>query len=182
MADFKSAFANTMVYEGGYSNNSADSGGMTIFGISRHNNPSWPGWATVDNYIEQNGLATISHDLRNDADFWSAVQSFYTDNYWNVNRCGDINDNQVAGQVFDKGVNMGTGTAARFLQQAANVPVDGVIGNQTIGAVNAANPADIYNAFIGLCKARYEAIVAANPSQERFQAGWFSRLPPYQEA
>ena len=39
---FLTAFANTMIHEGGYSVDPGDSGGETYMGISRHH---WPDWA-----------------------------------------------------------------------------------------------------------------------------------------
>ena len=87
----------------------------------------------------------------------------------------------MANQVFDTAVNSGTGTAAKLLQEAAGVTVDRQVGPNTLAAANNAIPKVIYEKFIGLRKQFYENIIAANPSQKKFQASWFSRLWPYQE-
>jgi len=188
MAQFLNAFLITMQYEGGYANAKADSGGETIFGISRNNNPDWKGWALVDAYKAKNGLNGIVAAMTSDADFQKMVQKLYTVNYWNINRCGDIYDQQLANVIFDTGVNMGTGRAARFLQQAFNdfapgktITVDGIIGDKTIAAVNQADPVSIYSNYQTLRKLKYGAIVAKNPSQHQFYSSWMSRLKPYNQ-
>ena len=179
MATFTEALPFTLKSEGGYSNALADSGGQTFAGISRNNNPNWPGWATIDAYIQENGLHNINGLLHNDL-LMQSVANYYKVNYWDVNRLSDINDQQLAAACFDTGVNMGTGRAAKFLQFSANVPTDGVIGNKTITAVNCGDPETIYNSFCTLRRAKYEAIIADDPAQEQFKASWFSRILPYQ--
>ncbi|WP_439699229.1 putative peptidoglycan-binding domain-containing protein [Mucilaginibacter sp. AW1-7] len=104
---------------------------------------------------------------------------FYEVNYWDCNKTGSINDQQLANQVFDTAVNCGTGTAAKLLQQAAKVKVDLQVGPQTIAAVNSARPEAIYMAFTTSKKDYYVAIIKKNPSQEVFRHSWFSRLPEY---
>lgn len=179
MANFDLAIPLTLHYEGGYSNAKQDSGGQTFAGISRVNNPKWQGWAIIDAYIINHGLSNISTDLLNDIQLMTMVKAYYKANYWNVNRLSDINDQQLAFNVFDTGVNMGTGRAAKFLQQAANVTIDGNIGNKTIAAINNGNAITIYNVFNTLRKGKYDAIIADNPFQSVFRASWYSRIKPY---
>lgn len=185
MSDFNTALRITLHYEGGYSNNKADSGGMTIAGISRNNNPNAKIWAFVDAYIAQHGLAHISADLFGSPDFMALVGDFYKANYWDVNRLSDIKDQQLANVVFDFGVNSGTGRSARFLQQAVNmtttktIAVDGAIGNGTIAAVNSLPAQLLYSNFNKLREDKYNAIIAANPSQAQFKDSWFSRIKDY---
>jgi len=60
--------------------------------------------------------------------------------------------------------------------------VDRQIGHLTIAAANAENAQDLYNAICQLRRAKYQAIINANPSQQQFANSWFSRITPYQEA
>ena len=178
MATFSISFNLTMGAEGGYANNPADSGGQTYKGVARNYNPNWGGWAIVDSILATNP-PNINAALGANAQLQTDIQSFYMTNYWDVNSTGSINDQQIANQVFDTSVNMGAGRGAQFLQQAAGVTVDRIIGPQTLATVNAANPETLYNAFIALRKQFYQNIIANNPSQAQFQNSWFSRLWPY---
>jgi lysozyme family protein len=178
MANFDEAYNLTMHAEGGYVNDPQDSGGETYKGVSRKNNPNWSGWKTID-AIKQTHPASLNAAFGADADLQTAIHKFYQANYWDVNSTGAIADQQLANQVFDTAVNCGTGTAAKFLQEAAKVVVDRQIGPHTIAAVNTADPQAIYNDFIGFRKDYYLAIIAKNPTQKKFQASWFSRLWDY---
>jgi lysozyme family protein len=178
MANFSDAYALTMKFEGGYSNNHADRGGETYKGISRNNNPHWAGWAVIDQ-IKNTHPANLNKTLEADATLTQQIIEFYKINYWNVNQTGLINDQQIADQVFDTAVNSGTGTAAKFLQEAAGVTVDRNVGVNTLNAVNNANAEELYNKFIGYRKQYYLAIIAKDPSQAQFKESWLSRLLPY---
>ena len=178
MADFNIAYGLTMQAEGGYSNNPADTGGETFKGVSRKNNPNWSGWAIID-AIKATNPPSLNAALNQDSDLLQKIMNFYQVNYWDVNRTGDINDQPTANQVFDTAVNCGTGTAAKFLQEAAGVNVDRMIGSITLAAVNGADPQTLYNQFIGYRKQYYLDIIARNPSQAQFQHSWFSRLLAY---
>ncbi|WP_426667083.1 glycoside hydrolase family 108 protein [Mucilaginibacter sp. McL0603] len=180
MANFNSAYDLTMKAEGGYSNNPADTGGETFKGVSRKNNPGWSGWAIID-AIKATNPPSLNAALNQNNDLLQKIMTFYQVNYWDVNHTSDINDQQMANQVFDTAVNCGTGTAAKFLQEAAGVTVDRMIGSLTLAAVNAADPKTLYNQFIGFRKQYYLDIIARSPSQAQFQHSWFSRLWPYQD-
>lgn len=179
MANFENAYALTMKAEGGYVNDPLDPGGETYKGIARKYNPLWAGWKVID-AIKQTKPAGLNAALNASVQLQEAIRHFYEVNYWDINRTGEINDQQLANQVFDTAVNCGTGTAARFLQKAAGVPADGKVGPLTLQAVNTAVPKTIYDNFLEQRKQYYLDIIARKPSQQRFQASWFSRLWPYQ--
>ena len=184
MANFIQAFNITMGNEGGYANNPNDSGGETYAGVARNYWPQWSGWPLVDQIVAQHP-ANLNAALRANSSLQASVQAFYQQNFWNVVSLGTLNSQQVANQLFDTAVNMGTGIAALFLQEAINalkpgtVTVDRQVGPLTIAAANAANPETLYNQIIALRKQRYLGIIAANPSQAQFENSWMSRLTPF---
>lgn len=179
MAQFSPAFKITMHYEGGFANNKADSGGMTYMGVARNYNPHWAGWPIIDAYIKEHGLSKIDAGLSTDVKLQELVRAFYVTNYWDVNQLGLINDQQIANVVFDTGVNMGTGRAARYLQTAAGTAIDGIIGKDTLAKINNGDAKEIYDKFQSLRKAKYDSIVDNNPTQKQFYASWMSRIKPY---
>jgi lysozyme family protein len=180
MAIFNDAFALTMKAEGGYANDPQDRGGETYKGVSRNNHPTWSGWKIIDE-AKAAKPKSLNAVLARNAVLQQKIKDFYKVNYWDVNNTGDINDQQVANQVFDIAVNSGAGTAAKFLQVAAGVTVDRVVGPLTIKAVNAANTKALYEKLLNERSTYFDQIVARNPSQSKFLASWKSRLTPYHE-
>jgi len=67
------------------------------------------------------------------------AKAIYYPDYWLAAGCDKVPP-VVAYQVFDAAVNNGVGAARRFLQRAAGVAQDGVIGPVTQAALAAANP------------------------------------------
>jgi len=180
MADFKTAYKKTSLIEGGYVNNSSDHGGETIYGIARKFWPNWPGWAIVDS-IKASGAKTAK-DINKLADANPQLEayklSFYKQNFWDVNKLDLINDQQLANNVYDFGVNSGVSKGAKTLQAACCVEADGIIGPKTIACVNSGNAKAIYEKYNTLRSEFYHRL-AANPGQLQFLKSWMSRVKPY---
>lgn len=141
-----------------------DPGGFAISGI---NSAAWP-----EDYAD---IAEIPQAARVDA-----VTAFYREHFWNQ-WLEQIESDEVAKRVFDADVNMGLGTATRLLQGAVNLvipeatAVDGALGPNTIGAVNRCDAQMLENAFCEKRSEFYEAIVAKNPADAKYLAGWMAR-------
>jgi len=152
---FKKCVAAILRHEGGYVNDPNDAGGETNFGISKRAFPD----LDIKNLTED-----------------QAIQ-IYCYNYW-VPIMGDlIVSNELALQVFDMGVNAGTGAAAKLLQNIVGTEPDGEIGPVTLKAV------DRYQSVAGLVgeykfqRAKYYCrIVSKNHTQARFLWGWIKRI------
>lgn len=181
MGNFSEAYKLTGHNEGGYSNNADDHGGETYAGISRKFWPNWPGWALVDkakafakstplinHWLDQNGIEPY-------------VAAFYKANFWDANKLDLVKDQQLANNIYDFGVNSGVVKAAKALQEVLKVSNDGIIGQQTINALNGSNARDVYNAYNG-ARAEFYHRLSANPGQLQFLKSWISRLKPYQIA
>lgn len=115
------AFTALLGNEGGYSNNPADPGGETMWGIT----------ATV---ARANGYAGPMNLMPK-----SVAQAIYAAKYWTPMQCDHIPD-PLCFQVFDSAVNNGLDQATRLLQQAVGVPVDGKLGPRTLAAVQSCEP------------------------------------------
>lgn len=170
MSAFDRALRFVLRWEGGHSKDPDDAGGETYCGISRVHHPDWPGWALVTSgaHAQANDMIILREDLN------ALLLDFYRTEYWYRLRCDDMPEN-VAIALFDSGVNCGRGTSAKWLQNAAYVPADGIIGPKTIAAVNA-NEHETLVRLIEQRSKRYDAIVANNPSQAKFLNGWKNRL------
>lgn len=156
MADFERAIAKTLVREGGsrYTETPGDAGGATKYGISKRAYPQ----LDIRNITEQQ-----AKDIYR-ADYWQAVQ-------------GDaIQSQDVAENIFDTAVNMGTGRAVRLAQMVLGLqPVDGNLGHDTLAALNATDPARFVADYTLAKIARYVGICNKDRSQRQFLLGWLNR-------
>ena len=110
----------------------------------------------------------------------SPVAQFYFTDFWVPMGVGMIKNQDLANRVFDEGVNVGSETSIKLLQQATNalggeLDVDGQNGPRTITAVNRCVPVDLLNAFRDQRVLRYREIVASKPDDARYLAGWEAR-------
>lgn len=163
--------------EGDYVNHPADRGGPTRWGITK--------------------AVALRHGYSGDMRSFSRSEAvaIYKRLYWLAPSLDLIADRapRLAEELFDTGINMGTGTATRFLQRALNalnrnnadyrdIAVDGKIGNATIGALDALRAkrgktsaeAVLIKAVEALQGAHYIRLAETRPSQEAFLYGWLS--------
>lgn len=185
MANFDPAFKITSLAEGGYVNDSSDKGGETYKGISRKNFPNWAGWNIIDKAKKQSGFPK---NLSSGVDLENAVKEFYKKEFWDVLNLDKFKYQEIANEVYDTGVNMGTYIAAVFLQKTLNVlnrnqleygdlPITGKVGSLTTEAANLQKyPDEVVKILNSLQGARYVEICLANPSQEKFIRGWLKRV------
>ena len=166
MASFKKHIEPLIAKEGGYKliNVKGDRGGRTYAGISERANPKWEGWKI----IEAQGLH--SPQLRN------AVHTLYKKNYWTPIQGDFISSSAVAEILFSSSVLSGTKTAVRLAQKASGVAVDGVMGKNSIAALNKVSENEFLANF-GLARInRFSNIVAKDRSQDKFFRGWVNRV------
>ena len=78
------------VKEGGYVNDSDDSGGETYCGISRRYNLNWEGWKTIDIYKRTYRGTSLNKKLNSDPMLQDLVRKLYKDKYWDIFELDDI--------------------------------------------------------------------------------------------
>ena len=178
MADFNIAFNITMEHEGGYVHDTYDVGGETYRGIARNYNPQWEGW----NFIDDTKPNVDADQLD------PYVRQFYEERYWDVNRLDEF-PQDIANEMFDTGVNMGIGRAAKFLQESLNylnrtgflfedLVVDGDVGPATLKALSRVEKdKKIILTMLNVCQGRhYMEYMKKSPTQEKYARGWFKRV------
>lgn len=137
----------------GYVNVPGDAGGETKFGVAQNAN----GNVVVRTLTLQQAL------------------NIYQTKYWTPALCDNI-PSPLSAIHFDSAVNLGVGGAAKILQTALGVTADGNIGPKTLAALAASDIPTVCTQYLNARQARYNAIVAANPSQAKFLAGWTNRV------
>lgn len=119
MSSFDDAFDELIGNEGGYSNNPADPGGETMWGVTAR-------------VARAAGYAGPMNDLPRDT-----AKAIAKKLYWDPLRLDEL-DARVAFQIFD--ANYNGGHPVIWMQGAAGAKVDGLIGPATIAAVQATDP------------------------------------------
>ena len=84
---------------------------------------------------------------------------------------------RIAFAHFDACVNHGPKKAAQLLQKALSVEADGIIGRNTLQALNEQMAKkDVLKAMVAQRRKFFEDIVKTKPAMERFKKGWLNRI------
>ena len=149
IARFDAAFKALIDHEGGYVNHPKDPGGETQFGITKR---SYPHLNIRDLTLDD-------------------ARAIYRRDFWDRLQC-DALPLAARFQVFDAAVNSGPGNAARWLQAAAGVAQDGLIGPATRQAVDAMHPA----ALVARFNAARLLFMTSLSTWPTFSHGWARRI------
>jgi len=189
MADFIKAFKITILdNEGGYNPGIGEK--ETYRGIDRGANPQWGGWPIIDAIKKSNpGLNTakINLMLSQNLSLQTNIERFYKINYWDTVNLNNVQNQQLANNLFDCSVNQGEAMARKFMQTACNyvivatrssilpLVVDRKIGEATLTAFNSLPPA-VLNAEIN---AEREASYRNDSGYATWGKVWQKRLINY---
>lgn len=149
-------------WEGGFANNPNDGGGCTMKGI------------TLSTYRDYYGRHKTCNDLKYITDEeWLHI---FKDGYWDMCRADEIDSQIIANIIVDWAWMSGVKTAVKKVQKILNVDVDGVIGKNTLYAINKCNEEILFNDIYNERVKFYTNIVEDKPSQKIFLNGWLNRL------
>lgn len=157
--NFDTAFEKLLGHEGGFSDHAADPGGKTRYGITE---------AVAREVGYRGDMRELPLDL---------AKRIYMERYWRPVRADELPAG-VRYAVFDAAVNSGPGQAVKWLQRAAGVADDGVLGPKTMAAVNALN-ADSLRSKILAQRLRF---MCSLPNWPAFSRGWSRRIADLMEA
>jgi lysozyme family protein len=162
-ANFAPSLALVLRLEGGFVDHPDDPGGATRFGITQ---------ATL---ARSRGHPVTREDVRRLSR--EEAGAIYRRLYWNAVR-GDDLPAGIDLAVFDGAVHSGPRAAARLLQAELGVPVDGIVGEETLAAARSADAAALIRRFIGARRASLRKL----PTWPVFGRGWNRRLRAIEEA
>lgn len=168
MDNFNIAMAFVSEHEGGWSDDSADRGGATMYGISLRF------LKLIDEDVDGDGHVT-AQDIR--ALSYDHALDLYRRHFWEHYRLDEINHPFIAAKAMDMFVNMRGRVAAQAIQACFDgLKTDGILGSQSLQAINdEPQPGGAYH-DLGIKQAAvYHRIVRRDPSQARFIKGWYRR-------
>lgn len=151
--NFDQAFDLLMGHEGQYSNNAADPGGETMWGITAK-------VARASGYVGD--MRALPRDT---------AKAIARAQYWLPSKA-DILPDEIQFDMFDTAYNSGVTRANKLLQLAVGVPDDGVVGPQTLRAVAAQKPLFISMRF----NAERLMYLTSLPTWGAFGKGWARRV------
>ena len=155
--NFKECLALVLKSEGGYINDSRDSGGMTNLGVTKR---VWE---------EYTGHGADEKEMRSLTP--EKVAPLYEQKYWRP--CyGEVLPRGLDFVVFSMGVNAGPGRSVKLLQQSLGCVPDGVIGPRTRELISASNTATLIAKFSESRREYYRAL----KTFPIFGKGWLARV------
>lgn len=172
MGDFSAAFNFVMSHEDSTLNGNttpdpskSNPNAVARFGLNSASNPQ--------------AVAAGFYTMDRDAALEYAANEFKY-NYFSPMGCYQIKDQDLCDKIVDIAFNTGKVQATKIVQRALNVcgaslAVDGLMGQKTIDAINAADPVQLLYAIKEKSKDFYVSLAAANPEDQKFLAGWLAR-------
>lgn len=151
--NFDQAFDRLIGHEGGHANHPSDPGGETMWGVTAR--------------------VARAHGYQGDMRFLprDTAKAIYLTDYWTPVRA-DALPVAVRYTVFDAAVNSGVKQTVKWLQRALGVGEDGVMGQLTLSAAQAASGAALVARFNG---ERLDFMTSL-PTWGAFGRGWARRV------
>ncbi len=150
---FAPLFDRLMKHEGGYVNHPNDPGGETKWGVTKRVARKFGYRGSMRNFPK------------------STANEIAEKLYWEKVKGGEL-DKAIAWQILDASYNHGVRRSIKFLQKAVGVNDDGIIGDITLGAVNAMDKNDV----IFLFNAERLEFYARLGTFRTFGRGWTRRV------
>ena len=167
MARIDDFAAFVLSWEGGFVNHPNDKGGATNMGVTIAT------WRSVGYDKDEDGDIDVSDlKLLTKEDIIERVMRPY---YWDRCKADYIKSKSVACIIVDWYWGSGR-IAIKKVQRLLGVEADGIIGQQTLGALNHADARALFAAIKRERIQFFKNIVKANPSQAVFLKGWLRRL------
>lgn len=170
MADIMKFIPLLLTVEGGYVNDPDDPGGATNLGVTL---ATWreAGYdIDGDGYIDADDVRMLSVS--------DAVARVIKPKFWDRWHADDIRCQAVANILVDWLYNSGS-PGIRIPQKLLGVCQDGIVGPETLKALNGADQEEFFASVKSERIKYYSDLVARKPDLRKFFKGWMNRLLAY---
>ncbi len=148
--------------EGEFVQHPADHGGPTKYGITQATLADWRGRA-----VTAADVAALSVD---------EATRILEQRYVRDPKFDQVHDARLQALLVDYGVHSGPARVIRALQRVVGVKVDGVLGPQTLAAIDRMGADAVTRQLLQARGRALASLIAADPTQRAFAAGWLRRL------
>lgn len=161
MSNFNKAMKLLLTHEGGYVDNPEDKGGPTNRGVTQKDLSEHLGRPVSKEDVELMGINT--------------VLDIYRKNYWDALKLDQVDSEKLSSVIFDLAVLKGIRTVVKELQDILAVKPDGLIGPDTLKAINFSNEINTSIKLILVSQNYFVNICTFNRNQIIFLNGWVNR-------
>jgi lysozyme family protein len=190
MADFGKALNRSSVLKGSYV--VTPDKDEIYRGISRRFHPAWGGWPVVDalKFAASNDQE-LEKTLEQNEKLKKKVREFHKQMYWDRFRGDEIQNQEVAAELFDAAIEMGLFRSVLVFQKSLNsfhggrshdepLVEDGLLGPKTMEALERYLQTDDLSLLINIMRIRQSAYYLARlrrkPRLDAFARDWLKRL------
>lgn len=153
---------------------------LTYYGIYEKAHPNWNGWDIIKRYLKiEPDLKKCSLALSNNRDLEFMVIGFYREEFWNKLKLDSVESEDKQIEILCFAINVGIKPCVKTLQMLLGVTVDGIIGKNTLSALNGFDDALFDKLFDVHEKEYYDKLIANKPSYMIYKKGWHSRADKY---
>lgn len=150
--------------------------GFTFGGLYEKYHKDWKEWNTIKRYLEiEPNIKKCSFLLSNVRDLIEKKNKRIKEFYWDIMKLDKLESQIIAEELFIFGTNVNPKVAVKTAQKIVGVKVDGIIGEETIKALNNYDEGKFSKEFDELEIQRYKKIVEAKPNLAFNLKGWVSR-------
>lgn len=170
MAKFEAFAGKLLRLEKGYVNHPLDQGGPTKYGVILSTWLEYGYDKDGDGDIDAEDIKLLSED---DARYVAKKI------FWDFFKADLILNQSVAEFIVDWGYNSGRSTVAKIVQRILGISVDGVIGTQSLSAINKADQEGLFAKLKVERKVFLNNIIKRKPDQVVFYQGWMNRVESF---
>lgn len=176
-----------MIKDVEFSNNNANllhknptEDGLTYYGIYEKAHPNWNGWGIIKRYLKiEPNLKKCSLALSNNRELEFMVIGFYREEFWNKLKLDNVESEDKQIEILCFAINVGIKPCVKTLQMLLGVTVDGIIGKNTLSALNGFDDELFDKLFDVYEKEYYDKLIANKPSYIIYKKGWHNRADKY---
>jgi len=171
MANFNAFISHITAAEGGYQKIPSDPGNYNSRGELVGTNHG----ISAKTFERVYGYPPSKQDMLNITE--TEALNIFKRLYWNKIKGDYINSQAVAETFADHAINSGVGTAVKLMQYALqalgyNVTADGIMGNQTLNAINSADAGKLFREYNDRRRIYYSGL----KNFSRWGRIWFNRI------